>query len=111
MTDSYRNNSMSIRSALLTLLLSSALVISVFNASHAQEVSRDSAEKIAAGENVSQDSSLKGDVTEKEKEKEKEKKDNEKTAIKDPISASGDDRFIPTEEISEDLPVSFPVDI
>jgi hypothetical protein len=109
MTDSYRNNSMSIRSALLTLLLSSALVISVFNASHAQEVSRDSADKIAAGENVSQDSSLKGDVTEKEKEK--EKKDDEQTAIKDPISASGDDRFIPTEEISEDLPVSFPVDI
>ncbi len=31
------------------------------------------------------------------------------SATKDPINA--DERFIPTEEISEDLPVSFPVDI
>ena len=30
---------------------------------------------------------------------------------RDPIGSTTDERFIPTEEISEDLPVPFPVDI
>ncbi len=37
--------------------------------------------------------------------------ENKKQNNRDPIGASADERFIPTEEISEDLPVSFPVDI
>jgi len=39
-----------------------------------------------------------------------EKNNNDKNN-RDPIGSTTDERFIPTEEISEDLPVSFPVDI
>ncbi len=38
-------------------------------------------------------------------------KNNDNKNDRDPIGAGTDERFIPTEEISEDLPVSFPVDI
>ena len=39
-----------------------------------------------------------------------ETSENSKTTA-DPIGSGSNERFIPSEEISEDLPVSFPVDI
>jgi len=97
----YRNR----RITLASVALAALLVIAVFDVSYAQDTSRDNAAKTATDGNSSQDSSVNSETAEQEK------KAAEQAAVKDPISTGSDERFIPSEEISEDLPVSFPVDI
>jgi len=97
----YRNR----RITLASVASAALLVIAVFDVSYAQYTSRDKAAKTATDGNSSQDSSVNSEA------EKQEEKAAEQAAVKDPISTGSDERFIPSEEISEDLPVSFPVDI
>ena len=97
----YRNR----RITLASVTSAALLVISIFNASYAQNASGDSTGKTVTDGNSSQDSSVNSETAKQEK------KAAEQASVKDPISTGSDERFIPSEEISEDLPVSFPVDI
>ncbi len=91
--------------ALLVLTLSAATVIA-----QDKKVADDQGETVIQAT----DDSQKKPATETEKSENNEKYDAENTISESSTkqeNTNADERFIPTEEISEDLPVSFPVDI
>lgn len=107
------------RKFLLSTVIATIVLLGTTAVSIAQDTDEQKDKNITTEETQSSAPESKNQTAGKEKSATKPEGTDQESAetseksetTADPIGSGSNERFIPTEEISEDLPVSFPVDI